>query len=258
MNVHTSTLPHEGDTSKHNPEIQVVQDDAIEDTSAESDDSAVSFLQDLLTPECKEPNPFDEETPEEFLLWLFTPKDKSFTHRIARPISTSSPALTVRYNHERSDLFDWNPENLQILFDQSIAECRGLPVEHCNYDESKVNCALQEVLAKHAYQSAFYIGATINVRRRYLGSKSRGEWMTGHRERWLSMTIVHLASGIGARRVETKLILHAKREYGSLCTNIASDSRGVSKHSPAFVYICAAPVHDKFHLPGSFSSCRRC
>ena len=88
-----------------------------------------------------------------------------------------------------------------MLFDRSIAECEGLPVEHWNYDEAKVYDALREVLAKHSYQSSFYIGATTDVRRRYLGGESRGSTMLGHCERWLSMIVVHLASGIGSRRV---------------------------------------------------------
>ena len=122
-----------------------------------------------------------------------------------------SPDSTLRQDYDNATSLDWSPERLQRLFDRSIADCSGLPVEHWNYDEAKIHDALRQVLAKHSYLSAFYIGATTDVQRRYLGGESRGSTMPGHCERWLSMIVVHLASGIGARRVETKLILYAKK-----------------------------------------------
>ena len=126
----------------------------------------------------------------------------------------------------------------------------GLPVEHWNYDENKVGCALHAIVGKDGSPSAFYVGATTNARRRFLGGWSRGERMPGHCQRLHSMTVVHLATGIGARRVETNLIHYAMEAYAHLCTNVATDSRGVSPHWPAFIYVCAGPLRMDAGGPG--------
>ena len=125
-------------------------------------------------------------------------------------------------------------EELHMLFSASVAECKGLPVEHWNFDEGKVHHPLHDLVDG----AAFYIGATVNPRRRFLGGQSRGGSMPGHCLSWDRLTVVHLANGIGARRVETNLISYCKGRYGHLCTNTAMDSRGVSAQEPAFVYVC--------------------
>ena len=121
-----------------------------------------------------------------------------------------------------------------MLFSASVAECKGLPVEHWNFDEGKVHHPLHDLVDG----AAFYIGATVNPRRRFLGGQSRGGSMPGHCLSWDRLTVLHLANGIGARRVETNLISYCKGRYGHLCTNTAMDSRGVSAQEPAFVYVC--------------------
>ena len=125
-------------------------------------------------------------------------------------------------------------EELHMLFSASVAECKGLPVEHWNFDEGKVHHPLHDLVDG----AAFYIGATVNPRRRFLGGQSRGGSMPGHCLSWDRLTVLHLANGIGARRVETNLISYCKGRYGHLCTNTAMDSRGVSAQEPAFVYVC--------------------
>ena len=55
-----------------------------------------------------------------------------------------------------------------MLFNDSVAECTGLPVIHWNFDENKVNRALHDIVD----DAAFYIGATVNPQRRVLGGES--------------------------------------------------------------------------------------
>ena len=189
-----------------------------EEEEAGADREPDEFLQDSLRTPIRSNGP-----PDEDLEWL-TELLKTPPPKQARPASppSSSDDLT-------------SEEQLQMLFNDSVAECKGLPVTHWNFDENKVHRALHDLVD----DAAFYIGATVNPRRRYLGGESRGGSMPGHCQRWERLTVVHLANGIGARRVETNLIMHAMDKYGErLCTNTAMDSRGVSPDWPAFVYVC--------------------
>ena len=201
------------------------------------DDSDDEWLKELLRIRKKD-NAKAEQLDEDSIT-LLPPSKRSKIMRI--PKEEPEPCLpesSLRHGYENANSIDWSPEHLQLLFNRSIVECAGLPVEHWNYDEATIYHALREVLAKHSYQSSFYIGATADVQRRYLGGEIRGSTMPGHCERWHSMIVVHLASGVGARRVETKLINYAKYVYCNLCANVACDSRGVSSRQPAFVYVC--------------------
>ena len=185
--------------------------------SAETD-SDDEFLQDLWrTPARSSKVPHDDGA--DWLADLLTPP----------PPERARPASPPRGSGELA-----SEEELHMLFSASVAECKGLPVEHWNFDEGKVHHSVHGLVDG----AAFYIGATVNPRRRFLGGRSRGGSMPGHCLSWDRLTVVHLANGIGARRVETNLIAYCKGRYGNLCTNAAMDSRGVSAQEPAFVYVC--------------------
>ena len=182
---------------------------------ADSDDE---FLQDLWrTPARSSKVPHDDGV--DWLADLLT----------TPPPEQARPASPPRGSGELA-----SEEELHMLFSASVAECKGLPVEHWNFDEGKVHHPLHDLVDG----AAFYIGATVNPRRRFLGGQSRGGSMPGHCLSWDRLTVLHLANGIGARRVETNLISYCKGRYGHLCTNTAMDSRGVSAQEPAFVYVC--------------------
>ena len=182
---------------------------------ADSDDE---FLQDLWrTPARSSKVPHDDGA--DWLADLLT----------TPPPEQARPASPPRGSGELA-----SEEELHMLFSASVAECKGLPVEHWNFDEGKVHHPLHDLVDG----AAFYIGATVNPRRRFLGGQSRGGSMPGHCLSWDRLTVLHLANGIGARRVETNLISYCKGRYGHLCTNTAMDSRGVSAQEPAFVYVC--------------------
>ena len=56
-------------------------------------------------------------------------------------------------------------------------------------------------------------------------------------KRWRSMKVVYLAPGHFARDAETSLISFARRAFPERCRNCVADSRGVTAHVPAFVYM---------------------
>ena len=85
----------------------------------------------------------------------------------------------------------------------------------------------------------FYIGATVDPLRRWLGesynstgrSSTRGDSpMPGHTTMWSGMFLIGLSSNEGgrnaARVLETELIKFAKARWPELCTNRAVDARG--------------------------------
>ena len=99
-----------------------------------------------------------------------------------------------------------------------------------------------------------YVGATVDPLRRFLGGRSRGGWMDGHAKVWQWMYVVYVGNGDDARATETMLIQHAMQSLGQRCANKVADSRGVSPHEPAFVYIC---TDRKSHPPPTLVAVRR-
>ena len=89
--------------------------------------------------------------------------------------------------------------------------------------------------------SRFYVGATIDPVRRWLGdaegSGGRGP-MPGHMLLWDAMFVLDIFPGKEAAQVEKSLILFAKHEWPDRCANLAGDARGLPRNHPAFIYIC--------------------
>ena len=184
---------------------------------------------------------YEADSDDEFLqdLWRTPARSSKVPHDdggdwLADLLTTPPPEQARPASPPRGSGELASEEELHMLFSASVAECKGLLVEHWNFDEGKVHHPLHDLVDG----AAFYIGATVNPRRRFLGGQSRGGSMPGHCLSWDRLTVLHLANGIGARRVETNLISYCKGRYGHLCTNTAMDSRGVSAQEPAFVYVC--------------------
>ena len=82
----------------------------------------------------------------------------------------------------------------------------------------------------------FYIGATVDPLRRWLGEgcnstmSSTGRSMPGHSTQWNAMFLIGISSNEGgrnaARALETELIKFAKTRWPESCTNRAVDARG--------------------------------
>ena len=128
--------------------------------------------------------------------------------------------------------------NIQMSTMRRVVHC-GLPMsfEHCGLAE---NCSqtLQTLIQRHDVD-LFYIGATVDPVRRWLGSActARGEEpMLGHgRGGWSWMFLIALQTD--ARQLEKRLIMEAKHQWPRKCTNVAEDSRGQCR-GPNWIYVC--------------------
>ena len=96
-----------------------------------------------------------------------------------------------------------------------------------------VSYTLMQVVDYYTRGGLFYIGATVNPRRRWLGCRG----MPGHcRSGWdMMIVIAYTTEGM---RVETELIKFSKNVYGARCCNRAEDSRGQCRGAPNFIYVC--------------------
>lgn len=137
--------------------------------------------------------------------------------------------------------------NMQISTMRRAVHC-GLPMsfEYCGLSG---NCCqtLQTLIQRHDVD-LFYIGATVDPVRRWLGSActDRGEKpMLGHgRGGWNWMFLIALQTD--ARQLEKRLIVEAKHRWPEKCTNIAEDSRGQCR-GPNWIYVCINDLARSLH-----------
>ena len=114
----------------------------------------------------------------------------------------------------------------------------GLPFKFDFMYEQNCSRSLSQAIAVLEVD-AFYIGATVNPVRRWLGCSwtDRGDKaMSGHgRDGWAWMLLLALTTD--ARELEKRLIVEGKRKWPDLCANIASDSRGQCQGAN-WIYVC--------------------
>ena len=88
---------------------------------------------------------------------------------------------------------------------------------------------------------AFYVGATQDPLRRWVGDPDGGEQreaMPGHRDAgWKEMRVVHVAHGGAAASLEARLIREAMERHPGQCRNAVPDARGLQRRAINFVYI---------------------
>ena len=122
------------------------------------------------------------------------------------------------------------PDNVQ-------EQCDGLPI-FFNHGAACVSDTLRTAVNRYTGGGAFYIGATLNPRMRWLGRSSadeRGD-MPGHLLRWEAMIIIaYTAEG---PRIETSAIEFAKTLWQDRCTNVKPDARGQVRGLDNFIYVC--------------------
>ncbi len=95
-----------------------------------------------------------------------------------------------------------------------------------------------ELTALSYAADAFYVGATTDPIWRWEGGPSdrgRGEYMEGHSEQWQELNVLHISWGVEAVEIETSLIKQVIDHDN--CKNKASDSRGLVKSKPNFIYV---------------------
>ena len=97
--------------------------------------------------------------------------------------------------------------------------------------------------------AAFYVGATVDPLRRWLGDEGMEQFglgqgwrgtrgpMPGHISTWRLMKVCGLFEGAVARSREASLIAFGKELWKEGSQNVALDARGVSDSTPAFIYV---------------------
>ena len=114
----------------------------------------------------------------------------------------------------------------------------GLPFKFDFMYEQNCSRSLSQAIATLEVD-AFYIGATVDPVRRWLGCSwtDRGDKaMDGHgRDGWSWMWLLALTTE--ARELEKRLIVEGKRKWPDLCASIASDSRGQCQGAN-WIYVC--------------------
>ena len=110
--------------------------------------------------------------------------------------------------------------------------CQDLPIEFIDSDSAILHdgddLACVECSVAAVANDLFYIGATLDVRRRWLGDsgKDGGRPLIGHHEKYDSMRVIGITDGKFGKTLETHLINYAKDQWSETCLNKAQDARG--------------------------------
>ena len=127
---------------------------------------------------------------------------------------------------------------IELMYDSAISRARALLLP-INFQYVKLpNCiATLRMLVDSCDSRCFYVGATVDPVRRWLGSQytDRGSPMPGHQDTWNCMFMVALQ--LRARELETQLITFAKLHWPDRCSNIANDARGQCRGAN-WIYVC--------------------
>ena len=134
------------------------------------------------------------------------------------------------YEADEAELDDaWNRASVAVSH-------TGLPVVFELVEEERL---FELALVEGA--PAFYVGATKDPLRRWVGDPDGGEQrgaMPGHRDAgWHEMRVVHVAHGGAAASLEARPIREAMERHPSQCRNAVHDARGLSRRAINFVYI---------------------
>ena len=145
------------------------------------------------------------------------------------------PVESSSYEEGPSDIFI--EESPPKMPDTVQEQCDGLPI-FFHHGAACVSDTLRTAVNRYTGGGAFYIGATLNPRMRWLGRSSadeRGD-MPGHLLRWEAMIIIaYTAEG---PRIETSAIEFAKTLWQDRCTNVKPDARGQVRGLNNFIYVC--------------------
>ena len=131
-------------------------------------------------------------------------------------------------------------DQLEESYRHAMRACGDLPIEWIPFEQ----CAFiagdsiepfRFLIASRAAATSqnFYVGGTVNVRRRWLGDLA----MQGHCESYSSMCIIGVAIGRLGGRIEAALIDYAKNMFPLACENRCRDSRGLTA-GINFIYMC--------------------
>ena len=113
--------------------------------------------------------------------------------------------------------------------------CKGLPI-FLHLREVCVSNEMRAAVECYTGGGSFYIGATVDPRRRWLGGWNDRGFMPGHCLTWDAMIVI--AYTLEGPRIETALIELAKRVWQERCTNRKPDSRGQVRGVSNYIYAC--------------------
>ena len=119
--------------------------------------------------------------------------------------------------------------DLEIEFFEKKILRLNVPI-HSHFHEADPKDSISSLM--RIWVSRFYIGATIDPIRRWLGGTSDGREsdMPGHCQEYHSMYLLVVSENKGgrpvARQLETELIRFAKENWPEICANKAADARG--------------------------------
>ena len=157
-------------------------------------------------------------------------RSRSSSYRSIRPPSPDEESSDVDGETELQGIFhEESPPSVSDVYIRS-QKAGDLPLffRHRNVCVSQT---LMQTICD-CCGDAFYIGATINPRTRWLGRPG----MPGHCLYWDMMIVIAFTSQ--GRRIETSAIRFAQTMYGRRCTNKKADSRGQASGRDNFIYIC--------------------
>jgi len=128
---------------------------------------------------------------------------------------------------------------LQKMLRSALLEAanRSLPIMFEYVRNPSCRDTLETLIGSGHYVGFFYIGATQNPVRRWLGgwSERENKPMKGHCEKWEYMYMIGLEKE--ARNLEKRLIEWALLRWPDQCTNRAPDARGQCA-GPNWIYVC--------------------
>ena len=119
--------------------------------------------------------------------------------------------------------------DLEIEFFEKKILRLNVPI-HSHFHEADPKDSISSLM--RIWVSRFYIGATIDPIRRWLGGTSDGREsdMPGHCQEYHSMYLLAVSENKGgrpvARQLEAELIRFAQENWPEICANKAADARG--------------------------------
>ena len=164
---------------------------------------------------------------------------------IKRLIETQEPTDDAEHPVENDDSQILQsaefPEELQVMMRHAKDEARSmsLPIIFQYVKNPDCSNTLAELICGGSYNvDRFYIGATVNPTRRWLGGwtgRNDDDFMPGHCRNWDVMCMIALQRD--ARNLEKRLIVWACNRWQDRCTNKAKDARGQSGGFN-WIYVC--------------------
>ena len=161
-----------------------------------------------------------------------------WSRELAKQQEAITAAETAKARSETKQL-----ETLEIEWKRCMTESQDLLIVWPEFASAalipgdSIEAAKLVIASRATYGGAFYIGGTMNPRRRWLGS-TMNPGMPAHCDTYDHMVILAIANGQFAGKIEAALIDYSMNLFGENCLNTARDSRGLSRDSINFIYMC--------------------